>query len=57
MGIELGFSCSDVEAAYAKAIQAGAIAVSAPTQKPWGQIVSYVRDHNGVLIEICSVIN
>ena len=57
MGIELGFSCLDVETAYAKAIQAGAVAVSAPSKKPWGQTVSYVRDLNGVLIEICSIIN
>jgi predicted enzyme related to lactoylglutathione lyase len=30
--------------------------VSPPTQKPWGQTVSYVRDNNGFLIEICSEI-
>ena len=57
MGIEIGFSCDDVESAYLQAIQAGAIAVSAPMTKPWGQTVSYVRDLNGVLIEICSEIN
>ena len=26
-------------------------------QTPWGQIVSYVRDQNGVLIEICSPVS
>lgn len=25
-----------------------------PTKKPWGQVVSYVRDCNGLLVEICS---
>jgi hypothetical protein len=25
-----------------------------PTVKPWGQTVSYVRDLDGFLVEICS---
>ena len=36
------------------ALAAGATAVRAPAKKPWGQIVSYVRDNNGFLVEICS---
>jgi uncharacterized glyoxalase superfamily protein PhnB len=44
----------NVKKAFAKAVKAGAVAVSQPTKKPWGQIVSYVRDCNGVLVEICS---
>lgn len=51
---EIGFVTNDVEAAYKKAIGAGAVAVSAPKTKPWGQVVSYVRDCNGFLVEICS---
>lgn len=31
-----------------------AISVVKLTQKPWGQIVSYVKDNNGCLVEICS---
>lgn len=53
-GIEIGFVVKDVESAFTKAVQAGATAVSRPNQKPWGQVVSYVRDCNGFLIEICS---
>ncbi|MCM0606351.1 MAG: VOC family protein [Xanthomonadaceae bacterium] len=53
-GIELGIVTSNVEAAFEKAIKAGAIPTSRPTQKPWGQVVSYVRDCNGLLVEICS---
>lgn len=53
-GFEIGFVTSDVPAAYQKAIQAGAKAISAPKTKPWGQVVSYVQDCNGILIEICS---
>jgi lactoylglutathione lyase len=55
-GIEIGLVTQDVETAFRAALEAGAVAVSKPTQKPWGQIVSYVRDCNGLLIEICSEI-
>lgn len=51
---ELGFTTTEVEAAYQKAIKAGATPLSAPTKKPWGQMVSYVRECNGFLVEICS---
>jgi lactoylglutathione lyase len=52
--MEIGFIFDDVPAAYSRAIEAGCTAVSPPTEKPWGQIVSYVRDDDGVLVEICS---
>lgn len=55
-GIEVGFISNDVAKSYEKAIAAGAIAIVNPTQKPWGQIVSYVRDLNGFLVEICSTV-
>ncbi len=38
-------------------VDAGAIKVVKPAQKPWGQIVSYVRDNRGFLVEICNPIN
>ncbi len=53
-GFEIGFVTDDVEAAFKKATSAGAISVSEPKTKPWGQVVSYVRDCNGFLVEICS---
>jgi predicted enzyme related to lactoylglutathione lyase len=53
-GIEIAFVTDDPDAAYAQALAAGAIAVSPPKTKPWGQIVAYVRDCNGCLVEICS---
>ena len=55
-GIELGLVAEDVEGAFIRATAAGAMAVSMPQKKPWGQVVSYVRDCNGFLIEICSSI-
>lgn len=53
-GFEVGFVTNEVEAAFKKAISAGALPVSEPKAKPWGQVVSYVRDCNGFLVEICS---
>lgn len=54
LGIELAFVADDVAAAYAKAVAAGAVPVSPPLAKPWGPVVAYVRDKEGVLVEICS---
>ncbi len=51
---EIAFVTSNVDKAYTKAINAGAEAASEPEKKPWGQTVSYVRDCNGFLVEICS---
>lgn len=53
-GFEVGLVTEDVPGAFARAVAAGAAAVKAPEQKPWGQLVGYVRDLNGTLIEICS---
>ncbi|WP_202702922.1 VOC family protein [Flavobacterium sp. UGB4466] len=52
--IELGFITDDVEELVQKAIGAGATLVKEPAQKPWGQVVAYVRDPDGFLIEICT---
>lgn len=51
---EIAFTTKDVEGAYLKAVAAGATPLIAPKAKPWGQVVSYVRDLNGFHIEICS---
>ncbi|HTJ43606.1 MAG TPA: VOC family protein [Kofleriaceae bacterium] len=51
---EIGFITDDVDAMYARAVEAGAVAHKAPVKKPWGQIVAYVRDCDGALVEICT---
>ena len=51
---EVGFATADVPAAYERALAAGALAVAAPKTKPWGQVVAYVRDLDGHLIELCT---
>jgi lactoylglutathione lyase len=52
VGIEVCFVTENVEKAVAIAIQAGATSYIEPQVKPWGQTVAYVRDLDGILIEI-----
>jgi lactoylglutathione lyase len=54
LACEITFTSADVQATYDHAINSGALAVAEPQQKPWGQTVAYVRDPNGVLIELAS---
>lgn len=51
---EIAFTSDDVEADFAKAVNAGATVLKKPVVKPWGQTVGYVRDLNGVIVEIGS---
>lgn len=53
-GIEIGLVTDDVEPAVAAALAAGAVEVVPPKLKPWGQTVAYIRDPDGILIELCS---
>ena len=53
-GIEIGFVTDDVPAAWDTALAAGAMDVAAPATKPWGQTVAYVRDPEGMLVELCT---
>ena len=51
---EIALVTEELDAAYRRALENGAVAVSPPTEKPWGQTVSYVRDLNGFLVELCT---
>lgn len=53
-GFTISFKCVDVVEAYERAIGAGASPTADPEIKPWGQTVAYVRDPDGVLIEIAT---
>jgi lactoylglutathione lyase len=52
--VEIGFTTDDVEKTLKAAVNAGATIVENTKAKPWGQIIAYVRDPNGFLIEICT---
>ncbi len=51
---EVGLATDDVVAAYDRALRAGAVSAAAPKTKPWGQVVAYVRDLDGHLVELCT---
>jgi uncharacterized glyoxalase superfamily protein PhnB len=51
---EITFVTDDIDTAFKHAVEAGAIVVKEPNSKPWGQIVGYVQDINGFLVELCT---
>jgi catechol 2,3-dioxygenase-like lactoylglutathione lyase family enzyme len=53
-GFEIAFTTDDVPAAYQRALAAGATAVSPPATKSWGQVVAFVRDKDGIVVELCT---
>jgi catechol 2,3-dioxygenase-like lactoylglutathione lyase family enzyme len=53
-GFEVALTTADVQAAYAQALVAGAVPLAEPVSKPWGQIVAFVRDKDGIIVELCS---
>lgn len=54
---ELTFVTDDINGTFAQVINAGAVLIKEPAEKPWGQMVGYVRDSNGFLIEICTPVS
>ena len=57
LGFEIALVTGDVPAAHTRALAAGAREMAAPVAKPWGQVVSYVRCPDGVLVELCTPVD
>lgn len=57
LGIEVALVTADIHVAHAQAAAAGATEISPPQQKPWGQMVSYLRCPDGTLVELCTPID
>jgi lactoylglutathione lyase len=53
-GFEVALVTDDIDSVFARAVAAGAAVVAEPAQKPWGQTVGYLRDVDGVIVELCS---
>lgn len=51
---EITFEVSDGAAAHARALAEGATEVLAPVDKPWGERISYLRDPDGGLVQLCA---
>jgi lactoylglutathione lyase len=56
LGTEIALVTNDVIAAHSAALKHGASELKAPEEKPWGQVVSYVRCPSGILLELCTPI-
>ena len=54
LGHEIALVGEDVAKIHNDALALGATEITKPTEKPWGQVVSYVRTPNGILLELCS---
>jgi len=52
--VEIALVAEDVDGAYRIALDAGCEALAAPTDKPQGQRVGYVRDPFGMLVELAT---
>ena len=57
LGFEVALVTPTVSEAHARALASGATELKKPENKPWGQVVSYVRCPDGTLVEICSPVN
>jgi len=53
-GFEIALVTDDVSSAYERAVAAGATPLSSPEPKPWGQVCAFVRDKDGIVVELCT---
>jgi catechol 2,3-dioxygenase-like lactoylglutathione lyase family enzyme len=52
--VEVAFFTSDVSAAFARALAAGATPLAQPKVMPWGQTVAYVRSVEGTMVGLAT---
>ena len=51
--VELCLDTDNILSDYQKALNAGAISLAHPKLMPWGQIVAFLQDPQGVTLELC----
>lgn len=56
-GLSFTLVSDDVAADWTRAVEAGATPVEPPAAKPWGQLVGYLRDPHGFIVEVASAVN
>lgn len=52
--MEIALVTAEVPTAHRSALDQGATELSAPLRKAWGQLVSYGRAPDGILVELCT---
>lgn len=56
-GASITLVSNEFEALFTQALAAGATRYVDPSEKPWGQTVAYMRDANGILIELATPVS
>lgn len=56
-GASITLVSDEFDALFARALAAGATRYVDPIEKSWGQTVAYVRDANGILIELATPVS
>ena len=56
LGVEIALITDDIHSTHTNALNLGAKELKKPEQKPWGQVVSYLRCPAGILLELCTPI-
>lgn len=51
---QVAFVTRDMAGDWQRAVRAGATIVREPEAKPWAQTVGYLRDINGIIVELCT---
>ncbi len=54
IGAQIALVSHDLDRDWQRAVAAGAAVVKLPEAKPWGQVVGYLKDVNGVIVELCT---
>lgn len=57
LGAEISFLTEDIDQTIKQAVEAGATLFVNTVRKPWGQYIAYLRDINGFLIQLYTIIN
>jgi catechol 2,3-dioxygenase-like lactoylglutathione lyase family enzyme len=52
----IGFTVQDVDKAFEKAIKCGAHQVLPPADQSWGQRTAFIKDCNGITVELCTAL-
>ena len=54
LGAHVALWSDDIETDWQRALHAGATVASPLNAKPWGQVSGYLRDRDGIVIELCT---
>ncbi|MEZ5378928.1 MAG: VOC family protein [Acidimicrobiales bacterium] len=54
LGAHVALWSDDIDADWERALASGASVAAPLSDKPWGQTSGYVRDPNGIVVELCT---